>query len=79
MDAAQLRQLGELLFGPDWRETMGRVLDVPPLTIQRWEKDNAAISLAVANTVWLMSRVHQLETELAAARRMAGFLDLGKR
>lgn len=71
----RLPVIGEKLFGPEWRVPMARILGVQTRTIRRWERTGAPLSQAVANTVWLLARVHQLEAELTTARRAAGLFD----
>ncbi len=71
----RLPVIGEKLFGPDWRVPMARVLGVQTRTIRRWERSGTPLSQAVANTLWLLARVHQLEVELTTARRAAGLFD----
>ncbi len=71
----RLPAIGEKLFGPDWRVPMARVLGVQTRTIRRWERTGTPLSQAVANTLWLLARVHQLEAELTTARRAAGLFD----
>lgn len=51
MTPAELREIGERLFGPSWQSSLARALPVNPRTVRRWLNGNRSIRPVLANRI----------------------------
>lgn len=64
------RQVGEALYGPEWRMPLSRDLDVAYLTVRRWQSGAAPIPAGVVGELrrLLVDGLETQEASLAALR-----------
>lgn len=72
------RQVGEALYGPEWRMPLSRDLGVNYLTIRRWQSGAAPIPAGVVGELrrLLSDGVDQQTDALAALRRALAAIEV---
>ncbi len=69
LDAFEIRQIGEALYGASWQGEMARILGVPPQSIGYYLKAGGAKGAQSAAIVGLVARTIAREVQTAKAQQ----------